>query len=352
MVKRDNIHYSYRAINGYNKAFNFVLSARELGKTATFWLEQIYFPWKKDKRPWLYLTRMAVEINEALIDSIADTILNKFTDDEVKLTYTKGAFKDGIVDVFINKELFFRIVSLNIQLRRIKLAVLKNAKGSFMDEYIIDPKTGEKYIKQEAFKIKEAYTTWRRECDGVFKMYFVANPYSLYNPLFIDWGVDVNKLKKDSFYVGDSFVIHWAILSPELRAYLLQVNPLYKFDEDYTSYALEGTATNDAHIKIAELPQNYKLKFVFHHNGHYIGIYQNNYIEDHEDRYYCQEVDVISARRSVYCFEFSELVERCVLMSSEERDRLNKFKIAMRRRLVAFNNINCYYFIEEIYNNL
>ena len=51
-----------------------------------------------------------------------------------------------------------------------------------MDEYIINPKSGERYGKDEAFKIKEAYTTWRRECDGVLKCYFLANPYSLYNP--------------------------------------------------------------------------------------------------------------------------------------------------------------------------
>ena len=59
-VKFDNIHYSFRAIDGYNKPFNFVLSPRELGKTTTMWYEKIYLGWKKDKRPWIYLVRQLI----------------------------------------------------------------------------------------------------------------------------------------------------------------------------------------------------------------------------------------------------------------------------------------------------
>ena len=219
-LELDNLHYSFREIDGYNKAFNFILSARELGKTSRFWYLKVYREWKKDGKPWIYMVRTSVEITEALINSVADTIFNKFSDDNVELEYNKGSFKDGIVDVKIDGKIIFRIVSLSIPLRRIKLAVLANIKSAFMDEYVINPKNGEKYQPNEAFKIKEAYTTWRRECDGVFKMYFLANPYSLFNPLFVDWNVEVNELKKGSFYVGDMYVIHWAIMSKELREHL------------------------------------------------------------------------------------------------------------------------------------
>ena len=354
----DNLHYEYRDIDGYNKDFNIVISPREPGKTSMFWLKKIYIPFLKDKRPWIYLVRMNVEITEALIDSIADSILNKFTDDEVDFHYTKGAFKDGIVDIYLtNKEiqekvLFFRIVSLNIPLRRIKLAVLKNSKGSFQDEFIIDPKTGEKYIAQEYFKIKEAYTTWRRECDGRFKMYFAGNPYSLFNPLFVGLKVDVSKLKRDSFYVGDFFVIHWAILKPELREKLLALNPFYQFDEDYSNYALDGQAVNDKNIKLGKLPRNFYLSFVLKMTGKYIGIFQNNYLNDLEDKYFCKFLDEVSARRTIYCFEFEEMVERSILMSLDERCKLQRYKEAMRKRNVLFEDINVYYYMEEVYKNL
>lgn len=345
----DNLHYNFREIDGYNKAFNFILSARELGKTSRFWYLKVYREWKKDYKPWIYLVRTTVEITEALINSIADTIFNKFTDDNVVLEFNKGSFKDGIVDVKISGKIIFRIVSLSIPLRRIKLAVLANIKGAFMDEYVINPKNQERYQPNEAFKIKEAYTTWRRECEGIFKMYFLANPYSLFNPLFIDWDVDVNKLKKGEFYVGDMYVIHWAIMTQALREHLLEVNPLYEFDEDYKGYALEGSAINDANIKLGVQPQNYVLKFVFKTMNKYIGIFYNNNWEVNDDKYFVKELDTVSAKRVVYCYDFEEMVERCQLLSLDDRIRLQGFKDALRKMQVVFEDVNVYYLIMEVY---
>ena len=44
MIKRDNIHYSTRKIDGYNLPFNFVISERELGKSTTIILDKILIP--------------------------------------------------------------------------------------------------------------------------------------------------------------------------------------------------------------------------------------------------------------------------------------------------------------------
>lgn len=357
-IELDNLHYNWRIIDGYNKAFNFVMSPRELGKTTMMWFTKIYQPFKKDKKPWIYLVRQTVEITDALIDSIFEVNIKKFTDDDFKYFYKAGSFKDGIVDVYISfgeddtRYLFFRIVSLSIRIRRIKLAVLKDIKGVFMDEYIINPRSGEKYEEGEAFKIKEAYTTWRRECDGILKVYFSANPYSIFNPLFVDWGVDTKRLKKNDFYVGDIFVIHWGVLSKELREHILEVNPLYKFDEDYNEYALEGSAINDSNIRLDKLPQNYPLAFVFRYEGKNIGIFKNNYFEDHEDRYFCKFLDNVSARRTSFAFNFEDLVERTAIISMDDRMKFRSFKDAMRRNKVSFEDVNVYYYIIEIYKNL
>lgn len=351
-VKDDGLHYNYTKIDGYNKPFNFIMSSRELGKTAMLWCK-CYKKWKVDKKPYIYMTRKSVEITETLITSIQDSIINKFFDDNVEFKFNKGSFKDGITDVKINGEIFFRIVSLSIDLRRIKLAVLKNVAGAFMDEYIIDPRTNESYTCNEAFKLKEAYTTWRREASGILKFYFLANPYSLYNPLFVDWKVDVSRLRKDEFYTGDTYVIHWPSLPLPLREKLLKVNPLYEFDEDYSGYALEGQAINDRNIKVNSfLPHNYSLRFVFKHNNRYIGVYRNNNWNEGEDKFYCQFETSISAKRTIYCFEFSELVDRSIVMSLDERQKLQRFKESFRKREIAFADINCYYFIEEIYKNI
>lgn len=352
MIELDNLHYDFREIDGYNKPFNFILSARELGKTSMFWLKKIYLQWKKDNRPWIYLVRKSVEISSALIDSISDTIINKFTDDNVVFRYQKGNFKDGIVDVFINDKIFFRIVSLNIDLRRIKLAVLKNIKGVLMDEYIIDTKTNERYINNEAFKIKEAYTTWRREAEGILKVYILANPYSLFNPLFLDWKVDIAKLKKNSFYVGDTYVIHWAILKQELREKLLTLNPLYEFDEDYKGYAIEGSTIRDNAIKTSKLPSNFYLKFIFRINDRNIGVFKNAMYNEYEDRYFCKFIERIGKERNILCFELEDLISQCKLLSLDDKMRLNHFKDAMRLRLVSFEDINVYYLTKEVFSLL
>ena len=349
MKELDNLHYDFRAIDGYNKPFNFILSPRELGKTSMFWIKKAYRPWKINKKPWIYTVRHSVEITEALIDSIADTTINKFTDDNVKFKYTKGSFKEGIVDVFIGNELFFRIVSLSISLQRIKKAVLKNIAGVITDEYVVNPLLNEKYIKGEATIIKEAYTTWRRESEGILKWYFLGNPYSLYNPLFIYWQVNTNNLKLDDFYIGDYFVIHTPLLSEALKQKLLEENPLYKFDEEYMLYALLGKAMNDKNIKIGKLPQNFSLKFTFKIEGQIIGVYQNNLFNENEDRFFCKQINTVSAKRVIYCFDFAEMVERCQLLSLDDRIKLNRFKDAMRKRLVLFEDINAYYKIQEVY---
>ena len=348
---RDNIHMSWRTLDGFNKAINCFISPREPGKTTASWYGKIWRRYKKYGLPWIYLVRQSVEITEALIESIRGNI-TKFANNVPEFEYNKGAFKDGIVDVKIEGKIFFRIVSLSIPLRRIKLAVLQNLDGVFADEYIIDPRTGEKYQPNEGFKIKEAYTTWRREAKGVLKFYFSANFYSLYNPLFVELGVNVAELKKGEVWTNDLIAVEWVVLTPELRAKLLKENPLYQFDEDYNNYALEGGAINDKHIKLGELPQNFSLKFIFKAQGRYIGVFKNNIYSEDSDRFFCKFITDFSKYRTIYCYEFEELIERAIVMSLDERLRLQKFKEAFRERKIAFENVNVYYFIEEIYKNI
>ena len=183
-------------------------------------------------------------------------------------------------------------------------------------------------------------------------MYFSANFYSLYNPLFIELGVDVSALRKGEVWTNDIIAVEWVVLTPELRAKLLKENPLYKFDEDYNNYALEGGAINDRNIKLGVLPQNYSLRFIFRANNKYIGVFRNNVYSENSDRFFCKFIIDFSKYRKIYCYEFEELVERSVLMSIDERIRLQRFKDAFRNRLIAFEDINVYYFCEEIYKNI
>lgn len=351
MRYNNEIYFTWRRLDGYPQPFKFALGAREPGKTTASWYGKIWTRFKKYKKPWIYLVRQAVEISEAAIESIRG-IITKFDDNVPEFTYTKGSFKEGIVDVKVNGMLFIRIVSLNIPLRRIKLAIVQNLDGVFCDEYIIDPKTGEKYIPNEGFKIKEAYTTWRREANGTLKFYFVANPYSLFCPLFVELGVKTDELKAGEVWTNDLIAIERVVLHPKLREKLLKENPLYKFDEEYSDYAVEGNAKRDENIKLGTLPQNFSLRFIFKVDSKYIGVFRNGDYASEQDKFYCKFITDFSKYRTIYCYDFGDLIERAVVMSIDERIKLAKFKDAIRERKIAFEDINCYYFVMEIYKNI
>ena len=350
----DNLHYDFREIDGYNKAINIIISPREAGKTTIAWNKKVYRPWQKTKKPWLYLVRNANEITDDLIDGIS-TCINKFND-EVDLIYSRGNLESPVCDFFImvdgKKVLFIRILALSTKLRKIKLSLIANIGGILMDEYIIDPKSGEKYLKGEEMKIKEIYTTYRRESDGVLKMYFLGNPYSLYKPLFLWLGVNTRLLKPDTIVVGEQYLVQCYALKEELKKKILEDNPLYQFDDSYKMYAFDGLAINDMSIRLGSFPPNYQLKFIVRINNINIGIFKNNFFVDREDRYYCKEVKAFSSDRDIFAFDFTDVIEKCVLVSLDERRKLEGFKNAFRKRHVVFSNINIYYLIEEVYYNL
>ena len=357
MIELDNIHYSFRAIDGHDKPYNFVICAREPGKSTMFMLTKHYFKWKQDFAPLLYVVRNIVEITEGLILTIQDVILNKFSDDNVIFKYAKASLRDGIVDIYIKEKLFMRIEALSITTRKIKQTILHRCRCIEFDEFIVNPKNAEKYLPNETMKFKELYTTNERDrLDQTkpLKAYFLGNPYSLYNPYFVWLNISPANLKFGSMYVGDSYVVDYYKMLPELREWIRKQNPIYQFDEEYCAYALEGKAILDKNIKIGKLPANYHLRFVFKNENKYIGVFQNNYWEDHADIYFCTFMSAkeISKRRVAYCFDFKDLISGTELLSSEDRNKFSKFKTAMRKRLVVFKSIDCYYLIEEIYYNL
>ena len=353
MVKQDNIHFTLRTINGYNLPFNFIISEREAGKSTAIWL-QSYDTWVKDGKTTLVIRRKVVHITKAYIDDICQ-IIRKFRDESCKFEYSQSTIKEGIVDIYINEKRFMRICALSVDITALKSLVLRDLKFIIFDEFICNQRFGEKYLKDEATKYMECYNTFRRESEGL-KCYFMGNPYSLYNPYFMFFGVDTAKLKRGCL-ISDkkSFVIQCYEITEELRKKILAENPLYQFDNSYTKYAFEGKNVNDENIIIrAKLPPSFKLLYVFKNANKYIGLYRKDIWLDDEILYYAQfiEPNTISKRRDIICFDFDELVERVVMLSPEERYKFQKIKDAMRKRLIAFNSIECYYLLEEIYFNL
>ena len=349
MIKElDSMHISLREIDGYNKAFNYVVCEREAGKST----QLVAKLWKnyKDGYTSLLFRRNVVDITIDYINSILE-IIHKFFDESFEFYYNLTSLKDGIVSIKDkDNKLIFVIVGLSIKVSRIKSLVLRNIRAFFFDEFICNPRFKEKYLPSEADKFKEAYNTFYRESEVMIKCYFFGNPYSLYNPYFLWMGVDVSKLKKGSIYTGKNFLVWCYDITPELRKYILERNPLYEFDDAYTRYAFFGQAINDENIRLSQLPINYSLKWLFRANGKYIGVYQNRYVDALQDMYFCKIEESIGNKRNVYCYDFNELVDRCAIISNDDREKFARFKRALQRNLVTFESINVYYMIIEIYN--
>lgn len=348
------MHYSTRTIDGYNLPFNFIISPREAGKSTAIWLDKVYKSFKEKGQTSLILRRKIVHITDKYIEDIAK-IINKFTDDNVVFSYNKGAKKDGIIEIRIDKQLFITIIALSSDITAVKSTMIPNLRFIIFDEFICNPKFQESYIKGEFDKFREIYNTYQRESEKL-TTYFLGNPYSLFNPYFLNMGVDSSQLKQGAI-VSDkkTYVVECYRLTEDLKNYILKKNPLYQFDDSYTRYAFDGEAVNDCNIPIlTKRPDNFSLMFAFKNQNKYIAIYKNNWYLEGDYKFYGEIVDknYLSKKRNIYVFDFEELVEGSVLLDISDKIRFQKIKDAIRKRLFAFQSIECYYLIVEIYKNI
>ena len=348
LVEKDSMHINLRPLNGYNKPFNYIVCEREAGKSTEL-VSAVYNDYKKGKTSLLF-KRNIVDITEEYINSLLE-IIHKFYDESFIFKYNKQSLKDGVISIKDKDDkLIFMIVALSVKISKLKSLVLRNVSKFHFDEFICNPKFGEKYLKAEADKFKEVYNTFYREATEMIKCYFYGNPYSMHNPYFMWHNVDLKQLKKGEIYAKDNYAIWCYEITPELREYILKRNPLYQFDDSYKKYAFFGQAVNDENIRLGTLPVNYSLKWIFKVDGKYIAVYKNNYVEDLEDRFFCKIEDNIGWRRNVYCYDFNEMMEKTALIDREDREKFARFKRALQRNLVTFESINVYYIVIEIYN--
>ena len=355
MEEFDNIHYTTRKIDGYNMAFNFIISSRDAGKSTYIWVKKVYKAFKEEGRPSVVLRRKVVHITEEYIKDISN-IINKFTDDNVKFKFSRGSLKDGIVSVYIGSDLFIRVIGLSVDINQLKSACLPNIKYMIFDEFISNPRYKEKYLTNEASKFMDVYDTYMRESKTFLKCYFMGNPYSLYNPYFLFFGVDSSKLKL-GVYLTDNvrYVVEVYQVCEELKQQLLKKNPLYQVDNDFVKYAFNGEAVLDKNIPLWKaMPNNFSLNICFKLSDKYLGVYKAQDYEAHDFYYFVQFINpnIISKRRDVYAFDFDDMVNGTQLITTPARLKLQLFKSAMAKREVVFNNIECYYLIEEIYQQL
>lgn len=365
----DNIHFTTTKIDGPQKPFRLAVSEREAGKS-TRWLQLYSYNYR-----WgfttLVLRRQIADVTETYVNDI-ENIINKFSLVPVKLDFKKGDIKNGIIDVYVyeyeettdengeikinkyNRRLFFRALGMSSPMSRIKSLMLPNIKYILFDEFIANVRLGEKYLNDEAFKFKEIYNTFQRECPTGLICYFFGNPYSVYNPYFEWLKIDTRKVKPGAYLVGPNYTLECYQLLPELRQKILERNPLYQFDDSYRKYAFDGIAVNDMNIIIINKPQLCRLRFVFKVEGKYYGFYNiplNS--PEHKEKhltFYCEELKwKPEYKRIALCFDFNDLGNNSAILQNHQKELFYYLKYSIANNMVGYQKVDCEYNAEAIY---
>lgn len=347
-------------LDGNNKTWNFVVTEREPGKTTLMW-KKIYNAFKRERRPSVVFRRYQTDITSTYIDD-TEKLINNFTRGNIELEYTKADLKSGgMMNVYIKgiDEVFFRFIALNAPLERLKSMYLPKVKYFMFDEFICNRRLGEKYLIDEPFRVKELYTTYNRENKkrgfSPIKCYLFGNPYSLFNPFFSDFKVDVNKLFPGALVVKNDYCVWCYQTRPELKAFILSSNPLYQFDDEYRKYAFDGRAMQDADIRVETTqPLNFKLQYVLKIHGKCLGVYRGFRLEPEKTFFWIAKMDpgTIGKRRDIVCFDFGDMADRTVLLRNDGKRRYSLLKEAIAHRWVTFKSVEESWLLEEIYQEI
>lgn len=358
-MKRDALHFSFSEIDGYNKPFNLVISPREDGKTTDLISRKARNAFEKDGRPTILLRRYARDIDGDYIKSL-ETTLNLFAEDEgkerISLYVNKGDLARGIARVYADKKqtkMIFYVIAINLPLSRLKSRTVGNPAYIFFDEVINDPKSNERYVKNEAFVFKEIYNTYYRGAETAPRCYLCGNPYSWFSPYFMLFGIDGKELASKGFLTGPNWVAQYHSLNPELKRRILAKNPLYEFgQDDYRSYALDGVAVEDKAIEVVPLrPEGYTLIYAFRVMHRLIGIYAAS-SRDADYVYWAGKLEAVGGRRQTYAFDFDELQQGAALLTYTDRLRFQGLKWAMAHKSLACDTIETGYILREVYKSL
>lgn len=348
-MELDNLHFNTSAIDGTQKPICFAVSGREDGKSTTAHLKA-YDKFKQNRATTIVFKRLITDITPLGVESMFAPI-EKFRGVSLHPKYRKDDISNGVCPIMVDGSMMYLIIALAVPKTRYKSLVVNNPAFFLFDEFICDTRAGEKYLPSEVFRFKEAYSTFYREGSNV-KCYFFGNPYSLYNPYFLEYGISPSELASKRLITGANWVAQYHALNPELAKRILDKNPLHKFDDDYFKYAIEGQAINDMNVRImSSQPRDFMLSCVFLFEGRYYGLWRSK-VYDFNLMYWVGHIENLSKERKVFCFDFKDLCEGSMLFNRMERERFSGFVRAMRARRVAFEDLSCNNAMEEIYHYL
>lgn len=350
-MKLDDMHFGFSKIDGAQRDLNFIVSAREGGKSTAAAIKADR-AFRERGQPSIFIMRQVADVTDAYIETQAK-ILRKFGLAK-GVTYKRSSIDSGIVYVNDEEKQIprFVVVGLSAALHRLKSLMIERPAFVFSDEFIVNTRAGERYLKNEVFRFKEVYSTFYREAEGRGpKCYFMGNPYSFYSPYFAEYGIDP---RRGDFQVGKNWAFQYYRLDPRLVASIRERNPFFEEDNDYARYAFGAVPINDSNVLLMDkCPDWFSLWAVVTIEGRQLGIFVNTIgWGDNEIDFWIGRLPNVGSRRTVTVFDFKDLSRNAVLFSSLDRLRFARLKTAIQRRAVGYQDIEINYLMEGVYSQL
>ena len=363
MIIRDNLHISLKYSDGFNKLFNLIICAREAGKTSELEYYKVYKTIKKGFSV-LILVRYAKEVNKLNLFNLQQRI-NQYLDNDHKIIINVegGTSTSGIIQFSIshNRTKYKGrglILWIGLDDQILKNIYINNPKYIIFDEYIVNPQSGEKYIKNEFDKVLILYGTIKRYKDEKtkIKIYFCGNPYCKLNPFIEYFNIDKRKLKEGQIITKDNYLIWCYKLKEELKNKLLKDDPNYKFDESYKAFALDGQYVYENKIinLLNYVPKYFKLDYIISildksFKTRFLGVYYNTNYKNSFLNYCIKEIKKENFKKPIYSFNFENMNNNTILINQENKDNISDLVDSLAEGVVGF--VNSFYYINDLFNS-
>lgn len=240
----------------HNALINMIIGPRGCGKS--YGLKKYAVnKWIKSGEMFLYVRRYSNEL-----EMVKNTVFNDLQEFNIKC--------DG--DVYVMEESIIGYCMSLSSANKFKSASYPTVTTIIFDEFIIDEKAGERYLKNEIEKFLNLLETVIRTRDNV-RVFMLANSISFVNPYTMYWGLEYNG--KQFIKTADNLVLVEIYQDEEFTEFKRDTKLGRLIDNsDFGKMAIDNSFINDNYTFIKKRKGNWRYVCGFKLDGINIGFWK------------------------------------------------------------------------------
>lgn len=285
--------YNINDLLSYNCVYNFIVGMRGGGKSFAF-KEKVIKNFLKDGSQFIYLRRYKTELYK----------ISTFFEPDIQAKFPNVEFKVQGNRFYINGE----IAGYAIALTRSMIEKSNNYANVTLigfDEFILDPQSTYKYLKNEFDVFNNFYDTVDRNKDKT-RVLFIGNAISEVNPYFQGLAVQIDHTKRFTKIVRGGEVLAvievWSDTAIQNKRKSTRFGKLLA-GTDYDEFSNNNKFYRDNVSFIREKPTNAIYLFSIFTEGSLLGVWQDR---QYLDMYVTSEY----RKRSLFCVKPSETQDK------------------------------------------